>query len=646
MGAYTDVLYEDMADPAINGLTTHSNDPTAHNLPAQFAAIDAEIDRIDDELATKVSSVDLSGKADVTGDTFTGTVIFEGGDQAVIVNGPEQTDRSLRGKTGGANRWELSLASNDDEMGSNSGSNLVVARYDDAGNFLGIPFAIDRQTGKTYIDQLQVGGGSILVGEGLDVRLQDTEPTTNLKLGTVWLRPSAGPGGPPIGNLPTNGMIANISASSITGLSHGQVINSVPDLSSANNPATGIGSPVYLTNQTPSGEPAMRGGNPGHLTLPAATTTGMTAGHAFVYVAEVESGEKSGPWQIGGARTQHFDGLIEEGLFRSYSTSFVPAPNHKMAWRIIEVSHDGSTQRNYIDGSLNRSESGGFYGGQPLLLRSGENVGAGSGFIIADFILYNRVLTAQEAGDVRQYLINKNGNTGPIQDKQFDAVMALNPWLYLPLTSNYNDFSGNNNHAQNTSTAASIQAVPYQRAAPSPNKAFCWYPTGPVSTNHNLYVSALPNYSALDAFSMSWWATRSVVNTGNDPTSNSQTSMDMMLGDNLQVVFGVYGISINLNGTWYGAIANTASSRTIMDHYCLTVFKLPGNDCRFSFYINGNLVLNTTGGSPWPSGGGSSMLFQRGTNPAQTDDWGQHFAFFNTELSQAQVQSLTNARVA
>jgi hypothetical protein len=189
MQLYTNVLYADMADPAINGIDTHAASTTAHDLPAQFSAVYGEIDRIDDELATKIGSVDLSNKADVTGDTFTGIMDFTAANVAATISGSANTDRAIVARTGTENRWELSLASNDNEIGGNKGSNFVVTRYDDNGNFLGIPFVIDRETGVTYVDQLQVGGGDVLVGEGIDVRLQQSEPTDNLKLGTVWLRP-------------------------------------------------------------------------------------------------------------------------------------------------------------------------------------------------------------------------------------------------------------------------------------------------------------------------------------------------------------------------------------------------------------------------------------------------------------------------
>lgn len=48
--------------------------------------------------------------------------------------------------TGGKRRWVIE-ANSDPESGSNDGSNLCIRRYDDAGNYLGTPVAINRATG-------------------------------------------------------------------------------------------------------------------------------------------------------------------------------------------------------------------------------------------------------------------------------------------------------------------------------------------------------------------------------------------------------------------------------------------------------------------------------------------------------------------
>jgi hypothetical protein len=56
-------------------------------------------------------------------------------------------------------RWILDLADATAEGGSNAGSNCTLSRYDDGGNFLGTPLAINRATGNVTIAQaLNVGG--------------------------------------------------------------------------------------------------------------------------------------------------------------------------------------------------------------------------------------------------------------------------------------------------------------------------------------------------------------------------------------------------------------------------------------------------------------------------------------------------------
>lgn len=186
---FTDVLYDDMADPDINGLTTHAADWDTHGLTDRFAAVDSDIDLIWDELNTKVgiNDIDLTSKADKAGDTFTGTVKISTASDHLVINGAAETRRAIYSTTSDIKRWEISLATNEDENDVNSGSNFSIAHFDDNGNFMGFPLSIDRATGITTIENLVIGG-ELIEEDTIDIRKQEWEPTENLRRGTVWLK--------------------------------------------------------------------------------------------------------------------------------------------------------------------------------------------------------------------------------------------------------------------------------------------------------------------------------------------------------------------------------------------------------------------------------------------------------------------------
>lgn len=190
MSDYSDVLYQDIADPAINGIAAHALLTNVHGLPAIVASINAEFDDVWDALDTKLGAgdINLSGKADVSGDTFTGSVAINTLSDHLVLDGQPSVRKAIYSKTNGLKRWEFALASNEIESGSNNGSNFSVARFNDDGTFIDAPFTINRRTGTVYVKSLSVGGGDILVGASVDIRKQFTEPTENLQVGTVWLR--------------------------------------------------------------------------------------------------------------------------------------------------------------------------------------------------------------------------------------------------------------------------------------------------------------------------------------------------------------------------------------------------------------------------------------------------------------------------
>lgn len=64
-------------------------------------------------------------------------------------------DNLLTGQTNGVNRWALDIGDNTAETGSgNTGSNVGVNRYSDAGSYLGTPFKITRSNGAVAMPEL------------------------------------------------------------------------------------------------------------------------------------------------------------------------------------------------------------------------------------------------------------------------------------------------------------------------------------------------------------------------------------------------------------------------------------------------------------------------------------------------------------
>ena len=190
--AYTNQVYTDIADPAINGINTHAALTNVHGLPAIVADINAEFQDVWDALDTKVGVADLnlSGKADKVGDTFTGTIVVNTVNDHLVLRSAAGVRRAVYSKTNGNKRWEVAIATNESETGGNKGSNFAIARYADNGQFLDYPFSINRETGVVSVNEIVVGSGGIQGGGGgFDIRVQTDEPTANLAVGTVWLRP-------------------------------------------------------------------------------------------------------------------------------------------------------------------------------------------------------------------------------------------------------------------------------------------------------------------------------------------------------------------------------------------------------------------------------------------------------------------------
>jgi hypothetical protein len=92
-------------------------------------------------------------------------------DNIVALNAPSGSFKGIQLDTGGialANlRWNIGAAANA-ESGGNGGSDFAIYRYDDAGNYLGNPFSIQRGNGAVTIAQtLAVNGGNVAANSGV-----------------------------------------------------------------------------------------------------------------------------------------------------------------------------------------------------------------------------------------------------------------------------------------------------------------------------------------------------------------------------------------------------------------------------------------------------------------------------------------------
>jgi hypothetical protein len=103
---------------------------------------------------------------------------------SLIIAGPAGTTRGLffQNAASGAGRWSI-FASSTAEAGGNSGSNLLIGRYSDAGAYLGSPIDINRSTGRVTIGPKLLISGSVPAGE---FQLQLTGDEAGKLSSNVW----------------------------------------------------------------------------------------------------------------------------------------------------------------------------------------------------------------------------------------------------------------------------------------------------------------------------------------------------------------------------------------------------------------------------------------------------------------------------
>lgn len=171
------------------------------------------------------SAGSVTGKADLTGATFTGNVgIARSGINAVFsVSGDAGRVRQVIWQTGGVARWILQ-ADETPEAGGNAGSDLVLMNRNDAGAPLSQAFRVKRETGEFQFARRATFGGVYAwdagndgSGSGLDAdMLRGLLPAVGGSANTVVVRDANGQSGFSTVGIASNGAISFNSGPSVT----------------------------------------------------------------------------------------------------------------------------------------------------------------------------------------------------------------------------------------------------------------------------------------------------------------------------------------------------------------------------------------------------------------------------------------------
>jgi hypothetical protein len=111
--------------------------------------------------------------------TCGGYAVIGGG--TIYLEGPNAGSKNIFFRTNGSPRWAFACDSNS-ETGSNAGSNFVLYRYDDGGNYINAPFQINRSNGIPYLSCAILTANAALGGGGM-LRFDAPSAQTN---GLSW----------------------------------------------------------------------------------------------------------------------------------------------------------------------------------------------------------------------------------------------------------------------------------------------------------------------------------------------------------------------------------------------------------------------------------------------------------------------------
>ncbi len=109
------------------------------------------------------------------------------GNGSLYFDAPASSSANIFLRSGTVTRWVINK-SNTAEAGSNAGSNFVLDRYDDAGNWLGESFSVTRATGKTTLGSVGATAGLELGASGPRVMSGTGSPESAVTapVGSTW----------------------------------------------------------------------------------------------------------------------------------------------------------------------------------------------------------------------------------------------------------------------------------------------------------------------------------------------------------------------------------------------------------------------------------------------------------------------------
>ena len=145
--AYVDAVDNakvDRAGDTMTGALTLPGAPTAANHAATKGYVDTEVN-------TRVAKI---------GDTMTGNLEIDTANSQVVLRSASPSDRAVVYQTGSNRRWAF-YANAATEGGSDTGSDLRLDRYSDAGVYINTPFQVTRSDGQiTFNSSLPILGPS------------------------------------------------------------------------------------------------------------------------------------------------------------------------------------------------------------------------------------------------------------------------------------------------------------------------------------------------------------------------------------------------------------------------------------------------------------------------------------------------------
>lgn len=217
-----DEIYNDI-DPLTTGFNNHTlNYSNPHSVTKAQVGL-GNVDNTSDinkpistatqdalDLKLDIADLDLTSKADISGDTFTGPITVSTGAFSPFINldANAGVEKTIVVKSGGVDRWSIKLANAESEASGNIGSNIEFVRHDNSGSSIDTPLKIQRSDGTVIIPRLDVDGSTITnVADPVDV----TDATNKQwVLGQITLAASG---------LPTGGILNQvlIKASEVDG---------------------------------------------------------------------------------------------------------------------------------------------------------------------------------------------------------------------------------------------------------------------------------------------------------------------------------------------------------------------------------------------------------------------------------------------